>query len=159
MLLLIGAIYYQLGNYRQCIAFNDRCIMLDPHMAEAHANLANALQQISNFDLAMIYYQVRPRQALHACEIMCRQTACFTAANWHEGLLDTAAVTLRPTKTALCIEAAHWLVLLLQTGPGSPQQECLPSCHICTSTSEAAAQHVASSPRDGVWGICSQRCA
>ena len=59
MLLLIGAIYYQLGNYRQCIAFNDRCIMLDPHMAEAHANLANALQQMSNFDLAMIYYQVR----------------------------------------------------------------------------------------------------
>ena len=59
MLLLIGAIYYQLGNYRQCIAFNDRCIMLDPHLAEAHANLANALQQISNFDLAMIYYQAR----------------------------------------------------------------------------------------------------
>ena len=65
MLLLIGAIYYQLGNYRQCIAFNDRCIMLDPHMAEAHANLANALQQISNFDLAMIYYQARPWPSLH----------------------------------------------------------------------------------------------
>ena len=59
ILLLIGAIYYQLGNYKQCIAFNDRCIMLDPHMAEAHANLANALQQLSNFDMAMIYYQVR----------------------------------------------------------------------------------------------------
>ena len=58
ILLLIGAIYYQLGNYKQCIAFNDRCIMLDPHMAEAHANLANALQQLSNFDMAMIYYQV-----------------------------------------------------------------------------------------------------
>ncbi len=27
-------------------------------MAEAHANLANALQQIGNFDLALIYYQV-----------------------------------------------------------------------------------------------------
>ena len=60
ILLLIGAIYYQLGNYKQCIAFNDRCIMLDPHMAEAHANLANALQQLSNFDMAMIYYQVDP---------------------------------------------------------------------------------------------------
>lgn len=60
ILLLIGAIYYQLGNYKQCIAFNDRCIMLDPHMAEAHANLANALQQLSNFDMAMIYYQVHP---------------------------------------------------------------------------------------------------
>lgn len=59
VLLLIGAIYYQMGNYEQCIAFNDRCILLDPHMAEAHANLANALQQLGNFDMAVIYYQVR----------------------------------------------------------------------------------------------------
>lgn len=41
-----------------------RCILLDPHMAEAHANLANALQQIGNFDLALIYYQVHTRWAL-----------------------------------------------------------------------------------------------
>ena len=27
--------------------------------AEAHANLANALQQLGNFDMAVIYYQVR----------------------------------------------------------------------------------------------------
>ena len=53
-----GAVYYQLANYEQCIAFNDRCILLDPHMAEAHANLANALQQLGNFDMAIIYYQV-----------------------------------------------------------------------------------------------------
>ena len=59
LLLLIGAIYYQLGNYEQCIAFNDRCILLDAQMAEAHANLANALQQLGNFDMAIIYYQVR----------------------------------------------------------------------------------------------------
>ena len=58
LLLLIGAIYYQLGNYEQCIAFNDRCILLDSQMAEAHANLANALQQLGNFDMAIIYYQV-----------------------------------------------------------------------------------------------------
>jgi Tetratricopeptide repeat len=58
VLLLIGAIYYQIGNYDQCITFNDRCILLNPHMAEAHANLANALQQIGNLDMAIIYYQV-----------------------------------------------------------------------------------------------------
>lgn len=58
LLLLIGAIYYQLGNYEQCITFNDRCIMLDSQLAEAHANLANALQQLGNFDMAVIYYQV-----------------------------------------------------------------------------------------------------
>jgi len=56
---LIGAIYYQLGNYEQCIAFNDRCILLDPGLAESHANLANALQQIGNFDMAIVYYQVK----------------------------------------------------------------------------------------------------
>ena len=60
LLLLIGAIYYQLGNYEQCIAFNDRCILLDAQMAEAHANLANALQQLGNFDMAIIYYQASP---------------------------------------------------------------------------------------------------
>ena len=31
---------------------------LDAQMAEAHANLANALQQLGNFDMAIIYYQV-----------------------------------------------------------------------------------------------------
>lgn len=64
VLLLIGAIYYQMKNYEQCIAFNDRCILLDPTMAEAHANLANALQQMGNFDMAIIYYQVHIQQFL-----------------------------------------------------------------------------------------------
>jgi len=57
VLLLIGAIYYQLRNYEQCIAFNDRCILLDPTMPEAHANMANALQQVGSLDMAIIYYQ------------------------------------------------------------------------------------------------------
>lgn len=37
-------------------------------MAEAHANLANALQQLGNFDMSIIYYQVanpRPSVAMH----------------------------------------------------------------------------------------------
>lgn len=82
VLLLIGAIYYQMGNYEQCIAFNDRCILLDPHMAEAHANLANALQQLGNFDMAVIYYQVHSQvaisvslsQLLVVCSILCFNT-------------------------------------------------------------------------------------
>jgi protein O-GlcNAc transferase len=48
VLLLMGAIHYQLKNFDQCISFNDRAILLDPTMAEAHANLANALQQLNN---------------------------------------------------------------------------------------------------------------
>eukprot|EP00884_Botryococcus_braunii_P009865 jgi/Botrbrau1/18880/Bobra.177_2s0039.1 len=57
LLLLIGAIYYQLGQFSVSIQFNDRCIIIDPNMAEAHANLANALQQLGNFDMAIVYYQ------------------------------------------------------------------------------------------------------
>ena len=71
LLLLIGAIYYQLGNYQECIAFNDRCILLDAQMAEAHANLANALQQLGNFDMAIIYYQVGPRPCMPLQRLLC----------------------------------------------------------------------------------------
>lgn len=45
------------ASWLQCIAFNDRCILLDPNLAEAHANLANALQQMGNMDMAIVYYQ------------------------------------------------------------------------------------------------------
>ncbi len=76
VLLLIGAIYYQLGNYEQCIAFNDRCILLDPHMAEAHANLANALQQLGNFDMAVIYYQVQGLDLLCCSYQLCYNVSC-----------------------------------------------------------------------------------
>jgi protein O-GlcNAc transferase len=72
VLLLIGAIYYQLRNYEQCIAFNDRCILLDPSMAEAHANMANALQQTGSLDMAIIYYQV----CTTGQTIPARQLAC-----------------------------------------------------------------------------------
>jgi tetratricopeptide (TPR) repeat protein len=111
LLLLLGAALYQQGQYEQCIACNDQCILLDPSMAEvggwqhacnawrcsstqlqvykpnwvgkaespashiclnyactcftflppcplqAHANLANALQQLGSTDLALLYYQ------------------------------------------------------------------------------------------------------
>eukprot|EP01025_Chloroclados_australasicus_P009187 TRINITY_DN13536_c0_g2_i1.p1 TRINITY_DN13536_c0_g2~~TRINITY_DN13536_c0_g2_i1.p1 ORF type:complete len:949 (-),score=123.37 TRINITY_DN13536_c0_g2_i1:1866-4712(-) len=57
VLLLLGAIHYQLKQYEQCVAYNDKCILQQPMMAEAHANLANALQQMGNLDMAIIYYQ------------------------------------------------------------------------------------------------------
>lgn len=40
------------------VYFNDACVLLDPQLAEAHANLANALQQLGSLDLAIMYYQV-----------------------------------------------------------------------------------------------------
>ncbi|KAI8466334.1 MAG: TPR-like protein [Monoraphidium minutum] len=56
-LLLMGAAHYQLRSYEECVAANDRAILLDPTLAEAHANLANALQQLGNMDMAIVYYQ------------------------------------------------------------------------------------------------------
>lgn len=60
-LLLLGAVHYQLKQYDACIAYNDRAILLDPTMAEAHVNLGNALQQVGSLDMAIVYYQVRTR--------------------------------------------------------------------------------------------------
>ena len=57
VLLLQGAVQYQLHNFVECVACNDRAIVLDPTLAEAHANLANALQQLGSTDLAIVYYQ------------------------------------------------------------------------------------------------------
>jgi protein O-GlcNAc transferase len=38
LLLLLGAAHYQLGQYEQCVAANDQCILLDPTLAEVSAN-------------------------------------------------------------------------------------------------------------------------
>ncbi|PSC71029.1 putative UDP-N-acetylglucosamine-peptide N-acetylglucosaminyltransferase SEC [Micractinium conductrix] len=65
LLLLLGAAYFQLGQYREAVQANDQAILLDPGLAEAHANLANALQQLGAADLALMYYasalRLRPR--------------------------------------------------------------------------------------------------
>jgi tetratricopeptide (TPR) repeat protein len=55
VLLLLGAAYYQLRDYRACMDANDAAILLNPLLPEAHCNLANALQQMGNIDLAIMY--------------------------------------------------------------------------------------------------------
>ena len=92
LLLLIGAIYYQLGNYQECIAFNDRCILLDAQMAEAHANLANALQQLGNFDMAIIYYQVGLRPCVPVQRLFCESSHKTDQASGGVAIPDQLAV-------------------------------------------------------------------
>lgn len=48
----------QVGQYDAAVYYNDQCILADPKVPEAHANLGNALQQMGNLDLAIMYYQV-----------------------------------------------------------------------------------------------------
>mmetsp|Transcript_24123 Transcript_24123/g.75676 ORF Transcript_24123/g.75676 Transcript_24123/m.75676 type:complete len:888 (-) Transcript_24123:416-3079(-) len=57
VLLLLGAIHYQLRNFDKCLALNSTAIQLNPTFAEAHSNMANALQQMGNLDMAIVYYQ------------------------------------------------------------------------------------------------------
>jgi len=45
-------------------------------MAEAHANLANALQQLGNFDMAVIYYQVQNLNLLCCSYQLCYNVSC-----------------------------------------------------------------------------------
>ena len=104
LLLLIGAIYYQLGNYQECIAFNDRCILLDAQMAEAHANLANALQQLGNFDMAIIYYQVGLTLCMPVHRLMSERRPSLTQSGDVEIFVpDLWAVLCLSTEVAVAV--------------------------------------------------------
>lgn len=58
ILLLLGAIYYQLHDYEMCIARNEEALAIDPHFPECYGNMANAWKEKGNIDLAIHYYQV-----------------------------------------------------------------------------------------------------
>ncbi|KAL3692262.1 hypothetical protein R1sor_005913 [Riccia sorocarpa] len=55
-LLLLGAVYYQLHDFDMCIAKNEEAIRIDPEFAECYGNMANALKEKGNIDLAIHYY-------------------------------------------------------------------------------------------------------
>ncbi|GMN25847.1 hypothetical protein TIFTF001_001078 [Ficus carica] len=57
-LLLLGAIYYQMHDFDMCIAKNEEAVRLHPHFAECYGNMANALKEKGNIDLAIRYYLV-----------------------------------------------------------------------------------------------------
>ncbi|PKA54868.1 putative UDP-N-acetylglucosamine--peptide N-acetylglucosaminyltransferase SEC [Apostasia shenzhenica] len=58
ILLLLGAIYYQLHDYDMCITKNEEALAIDPHFPECYGNMANAWKEKGNIDLAIHYYQV-----------------------------------------------------------------------------------------------------
>eukprot|EP00245_Coleochaete_scutata_P005975 TRINITY_DN2002_c0_g3_i1.p1 TRINITY_DN2002_c0_g3~~TRINITY_DN2002_c0_g3_i1.p1 ORF type:complete len:980 (-),score=185.90 TRINITY_DN2002_c0_g3_i1:691-3630(-) len=64
VLLLEGAIHFQLHNYDECIRKNMEAIKIDPQFVECYGNLANALKEKGQVDLAIQYYliaiQLRP---------------------------------------------------------------------------------------------------
>ncbi|CEG49920.1 probable udp-n-acetylglucosamine--peptide n-acetylglucosaminyltransferase sec-like [Plasmopara halstedii] len=56
LLLLLGALHFQLGNFSHCIAYNQQCIRLAPTFAEAYGNLGNALKELGDLSGAIQFY-------------------------------------------------------------------------------------------------------
>jgi protein O-GlcNAc transferase len=64
-LLLIGAVHFQLRNYSESVFYNQQCIRVDPHFAEAYSNLGNALKELGDLKGATQFYlkavKLKPR--------------------------------------------------------------------------------------------------
>lgn len=54
--LLLGAINFQLRNFSEAVFFNQQAIRIEPQMAEAHSNLANALRELGDVQGSMRFY-------------------------------------------------------------------------------------------------------
>ncbi|OQS05600.1 UDP-N-acetylglucosamine-peptide N-acetylglucosaminyltransferase, partial [Thraustotheca clavata] len=55
-LLLLGALHFQLRNFSESIFYNQQCIRIEPHFAEAFGNLGNALKEIGDINGAVQFY-------------------------------------------------------------------------------------------------------
>lgn len=99
VLLLLGAAFYQTGDFARCVAANDAAIILNPNIPEAHANLANALQQLGSLDLAIMYYtsalQLKPSFA----DAYANLGAAYVQKGWTMQAVQafTAALTINPS--------------------------------------------------------------
>ena len=60
-LLLLGASCYQRGDHAACIQHNKRAIAINPSLAEAHGNMAHAMQDTGELDAAIESYVRSPR--------------------------------------------------------------------------------------------------
>lgn len=65
VLLLMGAVHFQLRNYSECIFYNQQAIRIDPNFAEAYGNLGNALKELRDLERAIQFYlkaiKLKPR--------------------------------------------------------------------------------------------------
>ncbi|XP_073390291.1 uncharacterized protein [Physcomitrium patens] len=86
-LLLLGAIYYQLHDFDMCIAKNEEAIRIEPQFAECYGNMANALKEKGNIDLAIQYYSV----AIELKPNFCDAWSNLASAYMRKGRLQEAA--------------------------------------------------------------------
>lgn len=94
VLLLLGAAYYQLGDFANCIAANDAAIMISPNLPEAHANLANALLRQGSVDLAVLYYSSALRLKPDFVDAYANLAAAYLQRGWISQAADAYASAL-----------------------------------------------------------------
>ncbi|XP_039125344.1 probable UDP-N-acetylglucosamine--peptide N-acetylglucosaminyltransferase SEC [Dioscorea cayenensis subsp. rotundata] len=91
VLLLIGAIYFQLRDYDMCIAKNEEALSIDPHFAECYGNMANAWKEKGNIDLAIRYYLFAIELRPNFCDAWSNLASAYTK----KGRLNEAAQCCR----------------------------------------------------------------
>ncbi|XP_024526762.1 probable UDP-N-acetylglucosamine--peptide N-acetylglucosaminyltransferase SEC [Selaginella moellendorffii] len=95
VLLLLGAIYYQLHDFDMCIAKNEEALRIDPQFAECYGNMANAFKEKGNVDLAIQYYLV----AIELRPGFCDAWSNLASAYMRKGRLQEAAACCRHALT------------------------------------------------------------
>ncbi|KAJ7549349.1 hypothetical protein O6H91_07G049600 [Diphasiastrum complanatum] len=94
VLLLLGAVHYQLRDFDMCIAKNEEAIQIDPQFAESYGNMANAFKK-GNIDLAIHYYLV----AIELRPGFCDAWSNLASAYMRKGRLQEAAECCRHALT------------------------------------------------------------
>ncbi|KAG0489827.1 hypothetical protein HPP92_006690 [Vanilla planifolia] len=87
ILLLLGAIYYQLHDYDMCITRNEEALAVDLNLPECYGNLGNAWKEKGNIELAIRYYQV----ALKIRPSFCDAWSNLASAYLSKGCINEAA--------------------------------------------------------------------
>eukprot|EP01138_Halocafeteria_seosinensis_P000326 gb/GECG01000337.1/.p1 GENE.gb/GECG01000337.1/~~gb/GECG01000337.1/.p1 ORF type:complete len:1380 (+),score=163.53 gb/GECG01000337.1/:1-4140(+) len=95
-LLLLGAAHFQLGNFRECIAYNRKAIEINPHFAEAYGNLGNGLKELGDLKGAIQFY----------CKAIELQPKFCDAYN------NLAAAYMQRGQTQQAMETYHMVLML-----------------------------------------------
>lgn len=99
VLLLLGALHFQLRNYPECVFFSQQAVRVDPGCAEAYSNMGNALKELGDIEAAVQFYlqavKLKPRFADAYNNLAC----CYLQQNQIEDAVDTfqMAVLLNPS--------------------------------------------------------------
>lgn len=70
--LLLGACFYSLSCFRDCILCNKRALEANPDFAEAHSNQGNVLRELGQLEMAVELYKRAIVLKPNFVEVCCR---------------------------------------------------------------------------------------